>query len=328
MPMNDIKTLRQHWLMPLKRLNRFRLWLWETPPVYEIRGRCFQLKERLCGYPELHRAFRARTGYALNLRYPTTFHHKITVLKISQSPKIFVRAVDKIFAKELAQEWSHQLGFRLEVARTLDVTKDVSTICWQDLPQRFLIKATHRSGANLFVDQSQEIDIEDLRLQTRSWLQYPYGVYKHEWAYWPVPRRLLIEELIEPLDGEELVDYKFHMSRGRCLMIQVNQGFHSGERTIAILDSSWQLQPVRWAYPRPEVTPQRPTTLDEMLEMAAAFSRDFPYLRVDLYSVKKVISGKVLSRVMFGEFTFFPGSGSESVDPFAFDLSVGQEIRL
>tara|TARA_B100000073_G_C23438338_1_gene454295 strand:- start:350 stop:547 length:198 start_codon:yes stop_codon:yes gene_type:complete len=65
-----------------------------------------------------------------------------------------------------------------------------------------------------------------------------------------------------------------------------------------------------------------------MLEMAAAFSRDFPYLRVDLYSVKQVISGKVLSRVMFGEFTFFPGSGSESVDPFAFDLSVGQEIRL
>ena len=328
MPANDITTWREQWLMPLKRLNRFRLWLWETPPVYEIRGRCFQIKERLCGYPELHRAFRERTGYELNLRHPCTFHHKITVLKIRRSPRIFVRAVDKIFAKELALEWAHQHGFRLDVARTLAVTKDVSEIRWHELPQRFLIKATHRSGANLFVDQSQAFDLDAFRLQSRAWLQYPYGVYKHEWAYWPVPRRLLIEELIEPVDGEELVDYKFHMSRGRCLMIQVNQGLRSGERTIAILHPSWQLQPVQWVYPQPEVIPQRPDTFYEMLEMASAFSREFPYLRVDLYSVKQVMSGVMVSRVMFGEFTFFPGSGSESVDPFAFDLAIGKEIKL
>ena len=86
----------------LKRINRFRLWLWETPFFYELRGRSFQLKERVRGYPALHREFYKRTGYPLSLSAPATFHHKLTWLKIQRPPKLFVPAVDKSTAKELA----------------------------------------------------------------------------------------------------------------------------------------------------------------------------------------------------------------------------------
>jgi len=317
----------------LKAINRFRLWMWETPPFYELRGRSFQLKERLTGYPALHQAFLKRTGYELDLSNPRTFHHKITALKIRRPPKIFVQAVDKVWAKDLALKWAAQYGFDLGVARTLAVVKDVDQIPWDSMPDRFLIKASHRSGANHFVDQREGIDRAALRLKCRQWLDYPYGVYKHEWAYWPVPRRLLLEEVIELDQGAELLDYKFHMSRGKCLMIQVNQGFRSGDRRRTMLLPPWEPQSVTWLHPRPACVPERPANLEVMMEMAAAFSRDFPYIRVDLYSVRRSVSmlsekQKNSLRVYFGEFTFFPGSGGELVDPFSFDLAMGEKLRL
>lgn len=323
MPARVITASWQRIICILKAINRFRLWLWQTPPFYELRGRAFQFKERLLGYPALHRSFRERTGYDLNLKRPTTFHHKITALKIRRPDRIFVRAVDKVWAKDLAREWAAQHGLELAIAPTIDVVKDVSEIRWDQLPDRFLIKATHRSGANHFVDQRVGVDQAALQIKCRQWLDYPYGVYKHEWAYWSVPRRLLIEELIEPGDGSELLDYKFHMSRGECLMIQVNEGFRSGDRKRTMLLPPWNPQPVKWLYPRPDQAPVCPENLDQMMEIASAFSRDFPYLRVDLYSVNHAVV-----QVMFGEFTFYPGSGSEPVDPYSFDLAMGQRLTL
>ena len=307
----------------LKRINRFRLWLWETPFFYELRGRSFQLKELVCGYPALHRDFYKRTGYPLSLSAPTTFHHKLTWLKIQRPPKLFVPAVDKSTAKELALSWAQQLGLPLTAAKTLAVVDDPDCIPWDALPDCFVLKATHRSGANRFIDQREGVDRVALAKVCREWLDYPYGVYKHEWAYWDVPRKLLIEEVIETPDGSELLDYKFHMSRGNCLMIQVNSGFRSESRRRMIFLPPWEPQDVNWLYPRPDAVPPRPENLSEMLEIAREFSREFPYIRIDLYSVV----GEV-NRVLFGEFTFFPGSGSEPVDPFEFDLSLGGRLNL
>ena len=310
-------------ILGLKRINRFRQWLWETPFFYELRGRSFQLKERLRGYPALHRDFLRRTGYPLSLNAPKTFHHKVTRLKIQRPPKLFIRAVDKSTAKELAIEWAQQLGLPLAAAKTLAVVDDPDSIPWNELPDRFVLKATHRSGANRFIDQREGVDRVELAKTCRQWLNYPYGVYKHEWAYWNVPRRLLIEQVIETPNGSELLDYKFHMSRGNCLMIQVNSGFRTGDRRRMIFLPPWNPQEVDWLYPRPQVVPQQPENLSEMLEIARGFSRKLSYVRIDLYSV-----GGSESRVLFGEFTFFPGSGSEPVDPYDFDLCLGNRLNL
>ena len=308
----------------LKWINRLRRWCWQSPPCYELRGRCFQLKERFVGYPALHRDFQRRTGYSLRLDDPQTFHQKITWLKIRRPPRQFVRAVNKATAKELALDWATRSGLSLTAARTLAVVDDPSRIPWDQLPERFVIKATHRSGANRFIDQRSPLDRHELNRTCRRWLDYPYGVFKHEWAYWSVPRRLLIEELIEPDNGAELLDYKFHMSRGACLMIQVNSGFRSGERRRSIVLPPWLPQSVTWLYPPPEQDPVPPENFAEMMELAQLFSSDCPYIRVDLYSLRR--GGR--SEILFGEFTYFPGSGSEPVDPVSFDRQLGQRLHL
>ncbi len=106
-------------------------------------------------------------------------------------------------------------------------------------------------------------------------------------------------------------------------MIQVNEGFRSGNRKRTMLLPPWNPQPVKWLYSRPDQDPVCPENLDQMMAIASAFSRDFPYIRVDLYSVRQAVL-----QVMFGEFTFFPGSGSEPVDPYSFDLAMGQRLKL
>ena len=57
-----------------------------------------------------------------------------------------------------------------------------------------------------------------------------------------------------------------------------------------------------------------------MLNVAAKLSEDFPFSRIDLYSV----AGKVY----FGEITFYPWSGYMEFEPDEFDFTLGEKFKL
>ena len=233
----------------LKALNRRREQLWRSPLVYGWRGRCFVLKERCTGFPALRRQFFGKTGYEIDLKSPRTFNQKISWLS----------AANHFFSGRSRRQGQIQtaclgLGQRTAwscASRTLALVSRPSEIPWESLPPRVVLKATHASGAVQFVDRNQNDFSESIEPLLETWLQYPYGVYKHEWVYWPVRRRLLVEEWLDSDRASGLVDYKFHMSRGRCLAIQVNEGFQTGARTRSILTPDWCLHDVHWLYPRP-----------------------------------------------------------------------------
>ena len=309
----------------LKSLNQSRKRLWASPFVYGLRGRCFALKERCMGYPALRRQFIEKTGYEMDLKSPRSFNQKISWLKLQRVTPLHVQAVDKATAKQLALAWANEHGVALHASRTLAVVSRPAEIQWASLPPRVVLKATHASGAVQFVDRTRGDFSESLEPLLRSWLRYPYGVYKHEWVYWPVRRRLLVEEWLDADRESGLVDYKFHMSRGRCFAIQVNEGFQTDERTRAILTPDWQPYDVRWIYARPLSLPQCPSNLADMLNIARLFSREFPYIRIDLYNLPRKDGG---FNIYFGEFTFFPASGCVDMNPRSFDYWLGEQIML
>lgn len=309
----------------LKSLNQRRKRLWASPFVYGWRGRFFALKERCMGYPVLRRQFLEKTGYEMDLKSPRSFNQKISWLKLQRVTPLQVQAVDKASAKHLALAWAKEHGLALHASRTLAVVSRSDEIPWASLPSRVVLKATHASGAVQFVDRTRADLSPSLEPLLGSWLRYPYGIYKHEWVYWPVRRRLLVEEWLDADRGSGLVDYKFHMSRGRCLVVQVNEGFQIGERTRAIFTPDWQPHDVHWLYSRPLSLPKCPPNLSKMLEIAQVFSRDFPYIRVDLYNIPRESGG---FDIYFGEFTFFPGSGCEEILPRSFDIWLGDQIAF
>ena len=64
----------------------------------------------------------------------------------------------------------------------------------------------------------------------------------------------------------------------------------------------------------------RPENLDELLRVAGVLAGDFPYVRVDLYSVK--------GKVYFGELTFYPWSGYVQYRPDEADFLLAEGFRL
>ena len=190
----------------LKALNQRREKLWRCSLVYGLRGRCFALKERCMGFPALRRQFLEKTGYEINLQSPRTFNQKISWLKLQPINSFQVAAVDKARSKQLALAWANEHGLKLHASQTLALVSHPSEIPWESLPPKVVLKATHASGAVQFVDQSQGGLSASIEPLLESWLQYPYGVYKHEWVYWPVRRRLLVEELFDTGRTSGLVD--------------------------------------------------------------------------------------------------------------------------
>ena len=65
---------------------------------------------------------------------------------------------------------------------------------------------------------------------------------------------------------------------------------------------------------------KKPENLDELIRYAEILSKDFPHVRVDLYSV----GGKIY----FGEMTFTDGAGFDKIKPYEFDLEMGSHFVL
>ncbi len=57
-----------------------------------------------------------------------------------------------------------------------------------------------------------------------------------------------------------------------------------------------------------------------MLDVAAKLAAQFPFVRVDLYSIG--------NRIYFGELTFTPGSGLVRFNPKSADLELGKIIDI
>ena len=65
---------------------------------------------------------------------------------------------------------------------------------------------------------------------------------------------------------------------------------------------------------------KKPDNFEEMIKIATDLSKDFPYVRVDLYNHD--------GKIYFGELTFFPESGYYDFEPDEFDFILGEKFVL
>ncbi len=169
----------------------------------------------------------------------------------------------------------------------------------QDLPVTAPAFAKSRHGCNQTMRLDGQDDWARLRTLAPRWTAKPYGGWLDEWAYRDVPRGVLIEPLLGDGSGA-LLDYKVYVFGGRATHVQVH--LERGIRHRWVLhDRDWN----KLVADQPD-SPQRPASLSAMLEAAEALAQNFSFARVDFYE----IAGKAL----FGEYSFYPGSG---LDPFA-----------
>jgi len=253
-----------------------------------------------------------RLGYWPNIRNPRSFNERIVHRQLLAQHPLASLVADKWRVRQFVAE----RGCKDILTEVYFVTDDPEKIPFDELPDRFVIKANHGSGWNIIVKDKRTMDRHKVIRCCRKWLRLKYSrtTHSYETHYDSIPPLILVERLIE---GEPYVpiDYKFFCFHGSAHLVQVDLGrFVSHTRTI--YDRDWKDTGIRLAFPRGEVI-SKPPRLADMLTIAERLSGDLDFCRVDLYAPRP-------ETILFGEITTNHGGGLERFVPREWDFRLGK----
>lgn len=255
---------------------------------------------KISNYQLAKNKFRKILGYPPKLKKPSTFNEKILWKKIyDRNPLLPVTAdkyqVRSYFQEILGKEIAKQITIPL-----LYVTEKPDTIPFNTLAIPYIIKPNHASRL-YFIVKDNRYDQDVIIKTCKRWLKIPFGLWNMEWAYQPIARKIVIEQLLLDEDGNIPRDYKFHIFHGRCKSITVISDRMKKPSTINIFDREWnEIESNK----RDDVNGkkiEKPINYELMLEYAQNLGNNFDYVRVDLYNLK--------GHIYFGELTHYPASG-------------------
>jgi hypothetical protein len=241
-----------------------------------------------------------------NLWRPRGFtEHLLVRMLFDRDPRLALFA-DKLTARAYAKA---RLGGEENLTTLYAVVDTAVEIRRLALPERFVMKPNHMSGAFRIVSDATSVQRSELEALAASWLNRRYGVAPYEWAYRGIRPRVLFEELLEH-NGVLPIDYNIHCFDGEPRFVRVWRGKFGPEITVITYDTDFRQIPT-WLAPsslrrvREESDP--PPNFDRMLEIARKLSKGSDYVRVDLYNLG--------GRVVFGELTNYPHAGYVRFDP-------------
>jgi hypothetical protein len=250
-----------------------------------------------------------------NLAEPKTFNEKIQWLKLNYRDPLLVQCADKLRVRDYVR--SAIPGDIL--IPLLGVYDSPADIPFEELPERFVIKATHGSGWNILCRAKVTFDAADATRRMDDWMKANFYDVGREWAYKDVPPRIICEAFISLPGGEPPPDYKIFCFHGEPAYIQVDYGRFTNH-TRNIYDLNWNQLPFQLEYPNePNPTPA-PQILDELITTAKALALPFPFVRVDMYALE--------GKLYFGELTFYPEKGVGRFSPRKYDLAFGQHFEI
>jgi len=262
-------------------------------------------RDRRRGLPWLHAEFQRRTGRELHLRNPVTMDEKIQWRKVNVRNPLYPVMSDKLRMRD-------QVRKRLGADETRDLFPRLlgesahPTADWlAGFGDSIAIKANHGSGWNAFVQKGETPDWEELARLTRHWMRRSYGLQKQEWAYWSIPRRILVEELLCGPDGTFPLDFKFEVFDGKVRCIQVER--NTGGIMLARFLPDWTPLPIPDNPHESLDGLPRPADLPRMLALAERIAAGMDYLRVDFL--------RSADRLVLNELTVYRVSGFGKPSP-------------
>mgnify|MGYP000530394943 CR=1 FL=1 len=258
------------------------------------------------------------SGNKLDLKNPKDFTEKIAWYKVFYRPKSLNQLVDKFAVRAFVEE---KIGSQF-LNTFYGVFDDVNEIKFDELPEKFVIKATHTSGHNLIVRDKNKLNLDKTKKLLKKWLKInQYYRIGQEWAYKNVKPRLIVEKYLKDDDRSSLIDYKFYCFDGVAKFLKVHLD-RSDNHKRGFYDLDFEPLPFRDVSIENSITTEvkKPSNLDEMKKLSEILADKFPYVRVDFYSIK----GKAL----FGEMTFYPSDGRKDFIPDEYNKIIGNYIKL
>lgn len=265
--------------------------------------------------------YKIKMGMFPNLKKPERYTEKLQYYKLMPHDEKMAQCADKYLVRKYVEE----KGLRHILNELYGVWDSATEIDFSTLPDQYILKSTNgASGIGLlFCKDNKAFDTENARKMMSKWTKLEKHVGGREWVYEVYKPKIIAEKLLPARKGENsVVDYKFFCFNGEpfCMYVMTDRFSSHGVRQ-SILDMDYNVMPYMREKIDPVIDlPQKPENFDEMKEIARTLSKDFPYVRVDLYNV----DGKII----FGEMTFFPESGYYKFIPDEFDYILGEKFVL
>jgi TupA-like ATPgrasp len=212
------------------------------------------------------------------------------------------RCVDKELAKTLAAR-----GSSVKVPPTVAVFNLESNppveefIAWLRpyIGKHLIAKPTHGSGTVLFLD-TVIADGEIEAFYSDANRNFFYAI--RETQYKDLERKILVEENISKSGA--INDYKFFCVKGHVLYCQVDVDRFTDHKRAICTVPDFAIIPVRTKFLQIPAQVRRPPRLDQMVQIASELSREFSFVRIDLYDAD--------DGVYFGEYTLTPGAACDN----------------
>jgi len=259
-----------------------------------------------------------KTGRFLNLKKPRRFTEKLQYYKLFYRDPLMMQCVDKYEVRD----YIAKRGFSNILNECFGVYDEVEDINFENLPKSFVLKDTLGYGGNsvIIVKDKSSIDYDNIKSIMKSWTDTPFNK-KHpgrEWVYDRRKHRIIIEKYIESdPDSGGLIDYKFFCSYGEIKFLYVIADRNLGDKAgIGIYNKEFKLMGVNRADEKPlERLITKPDNYGDLIKIAEVLSEPFPEARIDFYNEN--------SNIVFGEITFFDGSGYMPFEPDEYDKILG-----
>lgn len=257
----------------------------------------------------IQRKFYKKLGYKLNLEEPTTFNEKIQWFKFYVRDPRTTRCADKYAVREYVAE---KIGGG-HLAPLLGVYDSVDEIDISRLPKEFVFKPNHESGRVILCHDKDKMDWRKQADVMKNWLRENYYYQTGEWQYKYIPPKILCEKMLHG----DIIDYRFYCFKGKPVIVRATYDAAHTMRK-ANFDLNFQVIPDKNNYNRPDIWSlfTKPNQWEGMIQIAEILSKDFPFVRVDLYDVQ--------GRIYFGELTFSPSDGMETFWPKEWDEKLGK----
>jgi len=231
----------------------------------------------------------------------------LSILKSNKSTEYYLRkvAADRIRVRDYVKKNCNEVLLPPLYWRGDFLQKSI----FEKLPQKFYIKQRSSSGKTKYVNKRiQKITEINFWIWLNSLIDY--GWLTRQWFYTRT-NEFIVEGLISQ---KQLVDYKFFCKDGTPFLLQVDIDRKTNhKRNLYFLDKDGKtstLIGVRLHHFDNDLSFTLPKTQDAF-KIASKLSKEFSFVRVDLYIVNE--------KVFFGELTNLPGSGFEKFNPTIYD---------
>jgi hypothetical protein len=301
---------------------RKALWAMRRLQVQWFRGLRQWLYDRLPDRYVQASQFKRQFGRDLNLAAPTTFNEKLHWLMLHYRIPEMTQLADKYEARTLV---AARVGDWL-LNDLYGVWDDPWALAFDQLPNSFVLKVTSGCGQNILCQDKSRLDAESTRRRLAHWMKRSEYWVVREWAYKNIKPRIICERFLTDERGRIPNDYKYFCFNGEPRFVQVDTDRFTTNHRRDFFDLEWKWLPFNMQLPFNITYPSggrdipRPGDLETMISVARALSRGFPFVRVDLYSLRE--------RVIFGEMTWYPGGGLGPFSPAIYDLLIGQVLTL